>query len=116
MLSLALVISLGGLARASYDSISDWMRIALNPDLFVTTAESVTARSFVFPASLGDGLRAIDGVGEVQLVRSVRVLVKKYADHAGGGRYRHRWRGTPSCRRWRAIRTRCTAQPPKGKA
>jgi putative ABC transport system permease protein len=76
MLSLALVISLGGLARSSYDSISEWMRIALNPDLFVTTAETVTARSFVFPASLGEGLRKIDGVDEVQLVRSVRVLVK----------------------------------------
>jgi len=76
MLSLALVISLGGLARSSYNSISEWMRIALNPDLFVTTAETVTTRSFVFPASLGDGLRAIPGVGEVQLVRSVRVLVK----------------------------------------
>ena len=76
MLSLALVISLSGLAQASYDSISDWMRIALNPDLFVTTAESVTARSFVFPAALGDGLRKIGGVGDVQLVRSVRVVVK----------------------------------------
>jgi putative ABC transport system permease protein len=76
MLSLALVISLGGLARSSYNSISEWMRIALNPDLFITTAETVTARSFVFPASLGDGLRKIDGVAEVQLVRSVRVLVK----------------------------------------
>ena len=76
MLSLALVISLGGLARSSYNSISDWMKIALNPDLFVTTAESVTARSFVFPASLGDELRRVEGVAEVQLVRSVRVLVK----------------------------------------
>ncbi len=76
MLSLALVISLGGLARSSYNAISEWMRLALNPDLFVTTAETVTARSFVFPASLGDGLRKIDGVEEVQLVRSVRVLVK----------------------------------------
>ncbi len=76
MLSLALVISLGGLARSSYNAIADWMRIALNPDLFVTTAETVTARSFVFPPSLGDGLRKIDGVDEVQLVRSVRVLVK----------------------------------------
>ncbi len=76
MLSLALVISLGGLARASYNSISDWLRIALNPDLFVTTAENISSRSFVFPASLGDGLRAIPGVGEVQLVRSVRVIVK----------------------------------------
>jgi putative ABC transport system permease protein len=76
MLSLALVISLGGLARSSYRSISEWMRIALNPDLFVTTAESATARSFVFPASLAAGLRGIEGVAEVQLVRSVRVLVK----------------------------------------
>jgi putative ABC transport system permease protein len=76
MLSLALVISLGGLARSSYNSIAEWMRIALNPDLFVTTAESVTARSFVFPASLADGLRKIPGIDEVQMVRSVRVLVK----------------------------------------
>lgn len=76
MLSLALVISLGGLSRASYDSIAEWMRIALNPDLFVTTAENITSRNFVFPASLGDGIRGIDGVGEVQLVRSVRVPVK----------------------------------------
>jgi putative ABC transport system permease protein len=76
MLSLALVVSLSGLAQASYDSISEWMRTALNPDLFVTTAESVTARSFVFPATLGDGLKKIAGVGDVQLVRSVRVIVK----------------------------------------
>ncbi len=76
MLSLALVIALGGLARSSYNSLSDWMRIALNPDLFVTTAQNLTARNFVFPASLGDGLRAIPGVAEVQLVRSVRVPVK----------------------------------------
>lgn len=76
MLSLALVISLGGLALSSYNAISEWMRVALNPDLFVTTAESPTTRSFVFPASLGDGLRRIEGVAEVQLVRSVRVLVK----------------------------------------
>jgi putative ABC transport system permease protein len=76
MLSLALVVSLGGLVRASYDSLSDWMEVALNPDLFVTTAESVTARSFVFPASLGEGLRTVDGVGEVQFIRSVRLPVK----------------------------------------
>jgi putative ABC transport system permease protein len=76
MLSLSLVISLGGLARASYDSLTDWMRIALNPDLFVTTAESISARSFVFPESLGNQLRTIDGIDEVQDVRTVRVPVK----------------------------------------
>jgi putative ABC transport system permease protein len=77
MLSLALVVSLSGLTRASYDSITEWMRTALNPDLFVSTAETVQARSFVFPASLGPKLQAVDGVGDVQMVRSVRVLVKK---------------------------------------
>jgi putative ABC transport system permease protein len=77
MLSLALVISLGGLARSSYDSLAEWMRIALNPDFFVTTAETLSSRSFVFPGSLADGLRAIEGVAEVQPVRSVRVMVKK---------------------------------------
>jgi putative ABC transport system permease protein len=76
MLSLALVVSLSGLAQASYDSISEWMRTALNPDLFVTTAESLTSRSFVFPAALGEGLRKVDGVGDIQRVRSVRVIVK----------------------------------------
>jgi putative ABC transport system permease protein len=76
MLSLALVISLGGLARSSYNEIATWMRTALNPDLFVTTAETVTSRTFVFPASLGDGFRALPGVEEVQLVRSVRVMVR----------------------------------------
>jgi putative ABC transport system permease protein len=70
------VISLGGLSRSSYDSIEEWMGNALNPDLFVTTAETITSRSFVFPASLGDGLRAVDGVEEVQLVRTVRLPIK----------------------------------------
>ena len=35
MLSLALVVAFGGMARASYESITDWMNAALNPDLFV---------------------------------------------------------------------------------
>jgi putative ABC transport system permease protein len=76
MLSLALVISLGGLARASYNSISEWMRVALNLDLLITTAENLTSRGFVLPASLADELRSVEGVAEVQMVRSVRVLVK----------------------------------------
>lgn len=76
MLSLALVISLGGLARASYDSLTEWMSIALSPDLFVTTAESITARSFVFPESVGEGIRQVDGVQQVQFVRTVRLPIK----------------------------------------
>ena len=88
MLSLALVISLSGLARSSYDSIEVWMRIALNPDLFVSTAETITTRSFVFPGSLGDSLRAIDGVEEVQAVRQRSRAGERYAGDAGGRRHR----------------------------
>jgi putative ABC transport system permease protein len=76
MLALALVISLGGIARSSYVSISEWMKIALDPDFFVTTAESITSRDFTFPSSLADKLRAIEGVGDLQMVRSIRLQVK----------------------------------------
>ncbi|MBE3073017.1 MAG: ABC transporter permease, partial [Acidobacteria bacterium] len=57
MLSLALVIGLGGLARASYASIVNWVDSALNPDLFVTPSARFSNRDFRFPASMGDTLR-----------------------------------------------------------
>lgn len=76
MLSLALVISLAGLARASYDKLAEWMRVALSPDLYVTTAENITNRTFTFPNSLGLALQEIPGVARVQAVRSVRIRVK----------------------------------------
>jgi putative ABC transport system permease protein len=73
MLSLALVVGLGGLAGASYDSIVGWVDSALNPDLFVTPSQNLTSRGFRFPASMADGLRQIEGVTEVQPVRSARI-------------------------------------------
>jgi len=76
MLSLALVISLGGIATASYNSIMDWTTTALNPDLFVTASQSLTERNFRFPAALGDQLAAVDGVDLVQRVRSHRIFYK----------------------------------------
>ena len=75
MLSLALAVSLGGLARSCYDSIANWLNAAFNPDLFVTTSQQITARSYRFPAALGDVLTAIPGVDEVQRVRSPRVTI-----------------------------------------
>lgn len=75
MLSLALVVSLAGLARASYQSITRWLEVALNPDLFVTTSESLTSRSFVFPPSIGEEIRRMPEVQEVQDVRTVRINV-----------------------------------------
>ena len=75
MLSLALVVALGGLARASYDSIGTWMNTALNPDLFVTPSQSLTTRTFRFPPLMAGELRAIPGVDEAQAVRDARVPI-----------------------------------------
>lgn len=74
MLSLALVVSLAGVAKASYSAILRWVDVALNPDLFVSTSENITARSYRFPAAMGDELRKIDGVDQVQAVRATRFL------------------------------------------
>jgi putative ABC transport system permease protein len=76
MLSLALVVSLGGMTRASYDSIYRWLTVALNPDLYVSPSQSLTQRDFRFPESMGPQLAAIPGVGEVQMVRDARIDVQ----------------------------------------
>ncbi|MCX6551979.1 MAG: FtsX-like permease family protein [Acidobacteria bacterium] len=76
MLSLALVVSLGGIATATVGSVMDWTTAALNPDLFVTASQSLTERNFRFPAALGDRLAVIEGVDLVQRVRSHRMFYK----------------------------------------
>ena len=73
MLSLSLVITLGGIAVASFDSIMDWTTQALNPDLFVTTSQTLTERHFRFPVSFGEQLEQVPGVDIVQRVRSHRI-------------------------------------------
>ena len=49
MLSLALVIAQGGMARASVESFREWMEGTLNPDLFVTASSNLAATDFRFP-------------------------------------------------------------------
>src|SRR5262249_45366712 len=73
MLSLALVIGQGGIARASIASVREWIGNTLNPDLFVSTSETLAARDFHFPASLLAELLSVPGVDEIQPVRTVRV-------------------------------------------
>jgi len=73
MLSLAQVIGLGGMARGSYTGIVEWVNEALNPDLFITPTESLSNRTFRFPASMGPQLAALDGVDAIQQVRSLRI-------------------------------------------
>ena len=50
MLSLALVIGQGGVARASLQSIDEWMNNTLNPDMFVSTTENIVSHGFALPA------------------------------------------------------------------
>jgi putative ABC transport system permease protein len=68
------VISLGGMARASYTSIEEWMRIALNPDMFLTPTQNITDRSFRFPAGFAEEVRQIPGVAYTQVVRNSRIM------------------------------------------
>ena len=77
MLSLALVVAFAGMARASYDSILDWMNTALNPDLFVTPSQNIALRTFHFPASMGPELAAIPGVSRIQMVRDTRIIFRQ---------------------------------------
>jgi putative ABC transport system permease protein len=76
MLSIALVIALGGMARASYASIIQWMNIALNPDLFVSATQNLTTRAYRFPPDIGESIRNVPGVAQVQFVRDARVLYR----------------------------------------
>jgi putative ABC transport system permease protein len=77
MLSLALVVAFAGMARASYDSIIDWMETALNPELFIMPSQSIVARTMRFPPTMGPEVAAIPGVRRVQMVRDVRILFRK---------------------------------------
>ena len=77
MLSLALVIAFAGMARASYDSILDWMNSALNPDLFVVPSQNIAIRTFRFPPSMAPELAAVPGVARVQMVRDTRIIFRQ---------------------------------------
>ncbi len=76
MLSLALVVAFAGMARASYDSIIDWMNTALNPDLFVLPSQNVVIRTIRFPSEMGPEIAGIRGVERVQMVRNGRITFR----------------------------------------
>ena len=73
MLSLAMVVSISGLAQSSLRSIQSWMNAALNPDLFVAPGQDFVNRTFRFPEALADQIAATPGVAEVQRVWMMRV-------------------------------------------
>ncbi len=73
MLSLALAIAHGGVSRGSLQSIRAWVADTLNPDLFVSTSETLAGRNFHFPASMEPEVRQIPGIDEIQAVRTARI-------------------------------------------
>jgi putative ABC transport system permease protein len=76
MLSLALVVAFAGMARASYDSIIDWMETSLNPDLFVLPSQSIVVRTMRFPAEMESELAELEGIERVQPVRDGRIMFR----------------------------------------
>ena len=77
MLSLAMVVGFGGFAHSFYVAVGDWMDNVLNPDFFVAPNANLTARGVTFPGELGSVIQNVEGVDQVQLVRSARVMYRQ---------------------------------------
>jgi len=73
MLSLALVVAQGGVARASIDSITQWMNSVMNPDLIITQSATLASRDFRFPPGVEEEIRKVAGVDEVVTARTPRI-------------------------------------------
>ena len=78
MLSLALVVGQGGVARTSLQSIDEWMNNTLNPDMFVSTTENIASHGARFPASMQQELESVPGVAEIQPERLPRLQFHGY--------------------------------------
>lgn len=76
MLSLALAVAFGGVGLANYNSIVDWTKTTLNPDLFVIPSQSLEARSLRFPATMTKEVAAVKGVEQVQPLRNARIVFR----------------------------------------
>jgi len=76
MLSVAMVIGLGGIAEASYQSILDWVTGTLDADFLVAPSENLKDLTLRFPSAMERDLAAIEGLAVVQPVRTARVSVR----------------------------------------
>jgi putative ABC transport system permease protein len=73
MLSIALTVSFGGVARGAYRSITEWMENTLRPDLFVMPTASLDLQAARFPATMAEEIALVPGVRQVQRFRNARV-------------------------------------------
>ena len=72
MCSVSLAIAFSGIARASYDSVVEWLNATLNSDLFVMPSQRLDLRTLRFPAEMADELAQVPGVSRVQRYRNSR--------------------------------------------
>ena len=79
MFSLSFVISTASLSASVKTAMMKWVDFAINSDLFVSASESITARTFQFPAEMGDELKKVPGVRQVD---SVRILIVDFENTA----------------------------------
>jgi putative ABC transport system permease protein len=73
MLSVAMVIGLGGLSGANYENVMGWVDETLQADLVVTPSENLAKRDFRLPDSLVKELETVEGLASVQAVRTARI-------------------------------------------
>jgi putative ABC transport system permease protein len=73
MFSLAFVLVMATFSVSIRASFSRWIDFTINPDLFVSASENISVRTFQFPASMGDELKRIPGIRQVDYLRMLDV-------------------------------------------
>jgi putative ABC transport system permease protein len=70
---LAFTLVMATFSASIKASLTRWEDFVINPDLNVSASESLTARTFQFPASLGEELKEVPGVRQVDSLRMLEI-------------------------------------------
>jgi putative ABC transport system permease protein len=73
MFSLVFVISSASLSASVKTSLMRWVESAIRPDLFVSATADLIGRPFHFPEAMGEALKKIPGVRQVDAFRMIIV-------------------------------------------
>ena len=114
MLSLALIIAFGGMARGAYGSIVQWLDTTLNPDLFVMPSQRLDVRTTRFPAAMSPEIAELPGIERVQMFRNNRITFRgKPAMVAAVEMNSVRAHREERAGRWIPLTTCTTRRPPE---
>jgi putative ABC transport system permease protein len=73
MFSLVFVISSASLSASVNTSLMRWVESAIRPDLFVSATADLIGRPFQFPEAMGEELKKVPGVRQVDAFRMILV-------------------------------------------